>query len=132
METRTLGEKEYFESRYVTKRTPIDEIDLNNRPSPIIVEKEVIKDAVRILKEKEKIAPSSFIDSQTYDGTDIYLLKGGFVEVNRKYFGKGFEDYLNYLGVLHETEIGLAYIVNKLELPKDGKRIERIKLTTNK
>jgi hypothetical protein len=89
--------------------------ELALRERPIIVPPDLLEAAKkRVLKIPLKRFHSIPIDINSQN--DFYLTDGGVVEMHHKF------NSLEYLGIWHESPIGLAYITKKLELPTHGPR----------
>ena len=86
------------------------------RAVPIVINWDTMRRANSLLVEKA----GAFVSNWSLETTDIidefYLLDGAVVEVNTN------RTCPQFMGILHETEIGVAYVVNQLELPTNGPR----------
>ena len=93
--------------------------ELSLRERPIIVPSHILEGAKeRVLKIPLKIFHSIPIDDNSQN--DFYLTDGGVVEMHHKL------NSLEYIGIWHESPIGLAYITKKLELPTNGPRYGKV------
>jgi hypothetical protein len=115
-----LVDQKLFEASYVGKGSRFYRCphDCKGRASPIIVDIPVLEEAKKRLWAMPQRQFHSVGLDDCNEHNDFYLIDGGVVELHKRLNG------VNYLGVWHESPIGIAYIAKKLELPSDGPRLE--------
>jgi hypothetical protein len=103
--------KEYFEKNYIRleKESVLESAEEDKDEGPKYVNSQVINRAQKLLVDKAGV----FLCLRD---SDYYLLDGAVIYLKTDESGP------ESVRIVHETDIGVAYVVNKLELPSDGPR----------
>ena len=119
MDLSVLTDQELFEASYVANAGNFhrDPVDRDGRANPIKVDFNLLQEARKKLWD----LPKRHFHSVSFDSNshnDYYLCEGGVIEVHNRDFHQ-----VQYLGIWHETEAGIALLQRQLVLPGDGPRL---------